>query len=102
MRESLEAAAAIEFDELYLACVTAQKAIEDAGFEVPIVQNKEKLVHLQEDAFSKSLLPSDWKDITPIQCYGDGNCLYRYGCVWYIPMSMCTCESDDGSGVCGI
>ena len=78
MRKSLEAAAAIGFDELYLAYVTAQKAIEDTGFEVPVMQSKENLVHLQEDAFSKSLLPSDWIDVIPIQCYGDGNCLYRY------------------------
>ena len=65
----------------YLACVTAQKAIEDSRFEVPVMQSKENLVHLQVDAFSKSLLPSDWKDDTQFQfsAMGMQNCLYRYG-----------------------
>lgn len=78
MRETLEAAAVNGFDELYSVCVMAQKAIEDMDFKVPVMQNKEKLILLQEDAFSKTLLPSDWQHVTPIQCYGDSNCLYRY------------------------
>lgn len=78
MRETLEAASVDGFNELHSVCVRVQKAIEDAGYEVPVMQNNEKLILLKEDAFSKTLLPSDWQDVTPIQCYGDGNCLYRY------------------------
>ena len=30
------------------------------------------------DADAKLLLPQGWKHMTPVKCYGDGNCLYRY------------------------
>lgn len=81
MRKTLEAASINglnRFDEFYSVCVRTQRAIVDAGYEVPVMQTKEKLIFLKEDAFSKTLLPSNWQNLTPIQCYGDGNCLYRY------------------------
>jgi len=36
------------------------------------------LQSLPVDRYSKTLLPHAWKHVTPLQCYGDRNCLYRY------------------------
>ena len=77
MRKTLEEAAVSGFCELYLACVAVMKSIQNSGFKVPFLESKECLLHLPQDSISKKLLPSDWKHATPIQCYGDGNCLYR-------------------------
>ena len=36
------------------------------------------LQNLPTDVNSTKLLPTGWKHLTPLECYGDGNCLYRY------------------------
>lgn len=37
-----------------------------------------QIFSLPIDQLAKTLLPSEWKHLTPLQCVGDGNCLYRY------------------------
>ena len=36
------------------------------------------LQQLPTDAISVQLLPTEWRYVTPLTCYGDRNCLYRY------------------------
>ena len=78
MRQTLEAAAKIGVEELYSACLKVKGMIEDNGFRLPVLESYESLSHLPTDEISKKLLPAEWKHVTPLQCLGDGNCLYRY------------------------
>lgn len=63
---------------------------------IPEMELVDVLQNLPVDMYSKQLLPQGWKHVTPLQCLGDGNCLYRCVkavCGMYICM-MCDLISN--------
>lgn len=63
-------------------CFLAVKKIRDLFKQkypqLPYMADAGILEQLPIDARSTQLLPSEWRHVTPLTCYGDGNCLYRY------------------------
>ena len=45
--------------------------------EIPHLDGIHVLHQMPNHSLSASLLPKEWKHLTPLYCYGDGNCLYR-------------------------
>ena len=79
-REKLEEAArgTEGYGRLSSSCANAQRLIDQKYPELPQMNTVSTLQSLPVDRYSKTLLPPEWKHVTPLQCIGDGNCLYRY------------------------
>ena len=63
---------------LFGACKEQQISIEQMYPDIPRLESTSSLHRVPIHALSESLLPNEWKHLTPLYCYGDGNCLYRY------------------------
>ena len=64
------------FGNLKIKCEETQASINTNYPTIPYVSVAE-LQPLLEDKYSKTLLPQERRMLTPLQCFGDGNCLYR-------------------------
>ena len=65
------------FKNLKMKCEETQALINASYPTIPHASIAE-LQPLPEHKYSKTLLPHEWRMLTPLQCFGDGNCLYRF------------------------
>ena len=77
LREMLEKSSQV-YERLFLSCVDVRSLIEQTYPELPQMESTSALQSLPVDMHAKTLLPEQWKHVTPLKCEGDGNCLYRY------------------------
>ena len=79
LRVKLELTAlySIDYEEFITACHAAFTKFDEQYPALPEIGIRGVLRTLPVDISSQNLLPQDMKHITPLQCMGDGNCLYR-------------------------
>lgn len=65
------------FGNLKMKCEETQASINTSYPTIPHASIAELQV-LPEHKYSKTLLPHEQRMLTPLQCLGDGNCLYRF------------------------
>ena len=88
LRLKLEKTAQDDYQRFTMACHNARTSFEQKYPVLPEMESTKvnDLQALPVDNQAKQLLPKGWKHVTPLQCRGDGNCLYRYvanmHCVW--------------------
>ena len=76
--KSLREAATKDYETLYASCVSVYDDMRQVYPDIPFLSNANGLVNMRFHAYSKSLLPCDFKHLIPLFCNADGNCLYRY------------------------
>ena len=76
--KALHEAATKGYETLHASCVTIHDDIHQKYPDIPFLRNANGLLSMRFHAYSKSILPHEFKHLVPIFCNGDGNCLYRY------------------------
>ena len=78
LRKNLEEAATEGYTQFQKSCLLASQRIKEQYSDVPFLQDCSALRSVRRDKYSIRFLPKPLSHITPLQCYGDGNCLFRY------------------------
>ena len=84
LRKNLEEAATEGYSQFQRSCLLASQRIKEQYSDVPFLQDCSALQSVRRDKYSTRFLPKPLSHITPLQCYGDGNCLFRYAPDIYI------------------
>lgn len=80
LRKNLEEAATEGYSHLQTSCLLASQRIKEQFSDPPFLQDYSESVlqSMRRDKYSTRFLPKSLSHIIPLQCYGDGNCLFRY------------------------
>ena len=74
--KELREAANNGYEELQAKCHEMESRIAGEYPSLPFM-DETQLLDLPKDRYSKTLISSDVRDMLPLACNGDGNCLYR-------------------------
>ena len=86
----MEKAASQGYSSLLACCQEKQLLFKQKYPQLPHMADANVLQELPKDSRSAKLLPFEWRHVTPLMCYGDGNCLYRYATI--ISTFICPCS----------